>query len=175
MKVLTRIGQCADGKDRAVDPRRRSSVVVHRTGMGNCALDISRAFQAEGPAGDATGHHMPYTIVIGRYGIVEQALRIGDYGPHALSWSITGIGVALIGDMRVEPPTRLQYDALIEVCSVLCGWLGGPSVVWGHDELRDATRDPLRECPGRYLDMGRVRSDVQEHSRLACENAGFIF
>lgn len=175
MKVLTRIAQCADGHERAVDPKRRSAVVVHRTGMGSTAEEVSKGFQRAGPAGDATGHHMPYTIVIGKHGQVEQALHISDYGPHALAWSMPGIGVAVVGDPRVEPLPRLQYEALIEVCSTLAGWLGGASVVWGHDELRDATRDPLRECPGRYLDMGQVRRDVQEAARLACEDAGFIF
>ena len=169
------IEACCDGKTKPVDPRRRRAVVVHRCGMGEDAMAISQAFQAPGAPGNVTGHHMPYTIVVTRAGRIEQALRIGDCGPHALAWNITGIGVAMVGDLRSEPPTALQRAALIQVCSALSGWLGGASVVWGHDELRNASTDPLKECPGRFLDMGAVRRDVELASIAACESAGIVF
>lgn len=175
MIITDRIDACRDGRERSVPLSERRYVVVHRSGMGANAKTISEGFQAPGEAGDATGRQMPYHIVIGRYGSVEQALRLTDHAPHALSWSRPGIAVAVAGDPRVEPPTRLQYEALVEVCVVLSGWLGGAEVVRGHDELRDGSRDPARECPGRFLDMRKLRADVKEASRLSCENAGFYF
>ena len=175
MRVYDLIAACDDGKDRPLDVNRRRIVIVHRSGMGDDAVAISRAFQAPGEAGDATGHQMPYTFVITRDGAVEQALRIGDYGPHALSWSIEGIGVALVGDMREEPPTGYQRQSLIRLCSTLGRWLGGSTVVWGHDELVNASRDPNKECPGRLLCMDALRRDIDVENREACEAVGIVF
>jgi hypothetical protein len=175
MMVVDRIEACADGRIRPVDPHQRRVVIVHRTGMGADAAAVSRAFQSHPEAGAATGYQMPYTIVIRRDGVAEQALRIGDAGPHARAWNLTGIGVAVVGDPRHEPLPPVQYTSLVAVCATLAGWLGGAVTVRGHDELRRASGDPQKQCPGEYLPMQRLREDVSRAAQLACEAAGFVF
>jgi len=173
--IVNRIAVCDDGRFRTVPPSKRRYVIVHRSGMGETAPAIAAAFQSSEGPGSATGYQMPYHIVIGRYGSIEQALRLTDHAPHALAWSVSGIAIAVVGDPRIEPLTRLQYESLVKVCAVLSSWLGGASVVRGHDELKDGSRDPNRECPGRYLDMTALRADVEEASRMTCESTGFVF
>jgi len=175
MRVKNLIAFCDDGRERLIDVNQRRIVVVHRCGMGEDAVSVASAFQAPGQAGSATGHQMPYTFVVTRQGDVQQALRIGDVGPHALAWNVPGIGVALVGDMREEPATTEQRASLIELCRVLCGWLGKDECIWGHDELKGGSKDLSKECPGRYLDMGALRRDVEAATCYTCESAGIVF
>lgn len=138
------------------------------------AIEIARAFQAPGPAGEVTGYQMPYTIVVRPDGGVEQALAIGDVGPHARAWNIAGVGVALVGDQRHEAPPKPQYDALIWVCTVFAGWLGGAAHVFGHDELKGGSANARKECPGDKLDLQRLRGDIGDATASAVTKAGFV-
>lgn len=118
--------------------------------------------------GVATGGENPYTF-LGRYpGSVDQMLRVTDYGPHARRWSWTGVSYAVSGDFRVRPgntPHAGQWQDLVEMAALFRSWLGGSvrDVIHGHDELPHASHDASKECPGLFLDMHRLRWEVEAH------------
>jgi len=37
---------------------------------------------------------------------------------------------------------------------------GVDGVLFGHDELKGASKDPRKECPGRFVSMNSVRAEV---------------
>lgn len=171
MRIADRIDACQDGAERLVDLSSRTCVVVHRCSLGATAEEIATVYAQHPDIGPLTAFQMPYTIVVGPNEI-EQALRLGDYGPHALAWS-SGIGIAVVGDFRERPPSQWQYDALLQVCHTLSGWIGGAERIFGHDELEGGSRDPDKRCPGAALDMDRLRADVRAADLARVECAGF--
>ena len=172
-RPIDRIADCDDGKSRPVAIDERAAIVVHRCGMGGCAAEISAAYQQHPEAGPATGYQMPYTIVIRPDGFVEQALRLGDYGPHACAWNEIALGVACIGDFRSNDVPHDQWQALVAVCHVFSGWIGGASRIFGHDELDGGSADPAKRCPGEHLDMDTLRARVREADLLRVRCAGY--
>jgi N-acetyl-anhydromuramyl-L-alanine amidase AmpD len=133
--ILNRSAECEDGREKLLD------------------LD---------EAGPVTGYQMPYTFVIGADGEVEQALKLSDFGPHARAWNTKGVGIACVGDFRVDEPPAVQYNALVWLCTVIAKWLpGGANSIYGHDELGGARTDVAKQCPGHRLNMHRLRHHVR--------------
>ena len=74
----------------------------------------------------------------------------------------TTIGVALIGDFRQRPPTEAQRLAAVRLCADLAQELMlKPEAIVGHDELKEGSSDPDKECPGRYLPLPELRDEVR--------------
>ena len=176
-QVVDCIAQCAthDTTFRPLAEDRRSRLVIHRTGLGEHAEEICAAYAHDPAAAAVTGGQMPYTFIVTRSGIIEQALRVTDIGPHARAWSSTGIGVGIVGDFRSEPPTPEQWQALRVLAHVFSGWLGGPNAIVGHDELPNYSHDLTKRCPGELLEMTRLRWEVYaaDRARVAC--LGVVF
>lgn len=178
-----------DGKKRALDPRRVSKLIIHRVGinlkpsppvvLGDDAITISRHFVGKGipEVARATGGQQPYTFYVLKDGSIEQALELYDYGPHAMRWNDTGIGIACVGDFRFEEPTDEQWESLVWLCAQLCECCGiRPKDVWGHTELPNSSADPDKECPGKYLPTHKLREQVngrvRRQRRDRMKNAG---
>lgn len=156
MIISNCIAACGDGRARSIGLHRRTRLIIHRCEVGQTAAEISKAFTTDPELKPYTGSEMPYTFVIRRDGTIEQALPLSEYGPHARRWSIEGIGVACVGDFRKERPTPQQWDSLVELCVAFIPWLGDGSI-FGHTELRDASHDPNKVCPGKLLDLNALR------------------
>lgn len=161
MRVSGALGICQD-----VTPRRRvplgarTMVGVHRCGLGASAAAIAEAFRTVDGAYQATSGRMPYAFVVAPDGLIEQAALVVEVTPHVRGWNEACIGVCLIGDMRYEPPTSVQLRAAQWLCARLAALVGGPSKVWGHDELSGASADTGKRCPGRQLNMPAFRELV---------------
>lgn len=167
LQVKNRIAQCDDGKVRSRALKDITCVVVHRIEreLGLDAESIAKSFrnQEKYAAGSYTGGQMPYTLVICEDGDVQQALALSDVGPHAKKWNTPGIGIAVIGDFRYDPPKAAQWVHLVELSVELLRWLGvGSAALYGHDELEGGSGDPNKKCPGKNLDMHMLRTEVQK-------------
>ena len=166
MILKNRIVECDDGKARPRDIGRIRKVIIHRLeeALGQDAPTLAKAFRdtSKFAAGSYTGGEMPYSFVLTKSGVWEQALALGDVGPHAMRYNAEGVGLAVIGDFRHETPTAVQWIALVEFCCQLVNWIGLPvnECLFGHDELPGASKDQEKECPGRYIDMRELRSEV---------------
>lgn len=169
--VENRIRECWDGRERIVEMSKRRLIVVHRCELGETAEEVARGFRQVA----ATGGEMPYTFVLGRHGLVEQALRIQDVGPHARRWNTQGIGISLVGDFREQEPTSSQWMSLVALCHILSGWVDGPNAIYGHDELEGGSSDPNKECPGKHLSMDTLRYEVREANLARISFAGIKF
>lgn len=167
MILKNRIVECDDGKFRPRDINRLRKVIVHRIEeeLGEDAPALAKAFKdtTKFAAGSYTGGEMPYSFVLCKNGVWEQALQLGDVGPHAMRYNADGVGLAVIGDFRHQTPTAVQWIALVEFCTMLVGWMGVPveQCLFGHDELEGATKDPNKECPGKLIDMNELRNEVR--------------
>lgn len=167
MILKNRIAECDDGKLRPRDISKLQKIIVHRIEeeLGHDAPSLAKAFKdtTKFAAGSYTGGEMPYTFVLCTNGVWEQALALGDIGPHAMRYNAEGVGLAIIGDFRHQIPTAVQWVALVEFCVMLVGWRGQPveRCLFGHDELPGASSDPNKECPGKHIDMNELRNEVR--------------
>lgn len=167
LRVRNRIADCVDGKPHSRALKDIDKVVVHRIEreLGLDAPAIARSFQdtAKFKAGSYTGGEMPYTFIICEDGMVDQALELSDAGPHVRRYNHCAVGVAVIGDFRYDEPKAAQWVNLVELSVELLRWLGlGSHGLYGHDELPDASADPLKKCPGKNLDMNVLRLEAQK-------------
>jgi hypothetical protein len=187
--IVDVIEQCDDKKPSDRDPSQLRRIAIHRCGrdmryginLGGTAVEICAHYTGRNKkypeVAKATGKEVPYTFMIGGdlgdpqwNGVVWQTLPIYDIGKHARRWSERCVGIGVIGDARIKPPSRKQRDALIDLCVELCllfdiDPLGVdedthlPYLV-AHDELPGGSKDPDKLCPGDLLPMNEVRRDV---------------
>lgn len=178
MKVVNRLLECDDGRQRPLSLARRNRIVIHRCSLGATAEEISRSFQRDAAARSVTGGQMPYTFVVRQDGVIEQALALSDFGPHALSWSDDGIGVACVGDYRKEVPSPDQWASVVSLCTSLSIYLG-EARIYGHGELPGGSRRATIKCPGPFFGLARLRKDVSkaldERAEEALLSAGVVF
>ncbi len=140
--------------------RRIDGIVIHRCESGNNAEQVKAAESARG-----FGYHLFVT----RDGRVER-MYDDDAAPwHALHWSPYTIAIAVYGDFVAADKSRnhTPTDAQLAACVTLCAELvekyttskGSPWIA-GHTELKRATTDPSKVCPGERFPMAWLRAKV---------------
>lgn len=116
----------------------------------------------------ALGWTLPYAIMVGLGGETWQGRRLLDVTPHALAFNKGAIGLGVLGDFRLLPPERLQWNACVDFAAKLLTLWPHLEVV-GHTELGDrATTQKGKQCPGKLFDMNCFRQEVE---RFRFENA----
>lgn len=160
-------------------------IMVHRVGkdqkyginLGDTAESIADHFVGQNKqypeVAKATGGMVPYNYVItgakGIDGNVYKLLPDGAWGPHAMAWSSTHYGVAMIGDFRYHPPTANQWHALtflcadlLLTCDIYTQSLQEPVInkIFGHTDVRGSSSDQNKRCPGSYVNISHLRDEV---------------
>lgn len=168
--VLHRIGDAADappgeGRDVAgiidfftTTPAGVATVTV--PGSWESKVPLIEKWRSEGiPKSNLERAFVPYQFLIDPQGVVSQMLPLQAVGAHAPGYNQSGIGVAFIGDFRVDSPTREQLDSGVAVCVAILRQhhLTPASVkLLGHDEVRS----PPKECPGANYPLAEIRQRI---------------
>lgn len=108
-----------------------------------------------------------YNFLIERDGKVVPGRSLEIPGAHcsASGMNRQGIGVAVIGNLEVHPPTGEAWFSLVLLCARLCREHGiPPARVLGHREVPGAAT----LCPGKHLPLGVLREEVK---RLLTQSA----
>lgn len=138
----------------------------------NFGLHVSKWFQSH-PRIGLTGGGTPYHFVIG-YSKTFQCLPLKDCGVHARRWNTKALAIAVQGDFNHEHPTAYQKYAVDLLSASLCRFLGAVDV-WGHTELPEATKDPMKRCPGAYMYMHNRRIAIRQlWSENKCREIPYI-
>jgi len=161
-------------KYRQRDPNLITHCVIHRSGPWPAAYgdpqdaqDLVNIFCHKEEVGKYVGYKMPYTFVLNPHNrVVYQSNYITAVTPHAKSQNKTGIGIAILQDLRNEALTPEAYVTLVKFCAYLRQTTGLDLTVAGHTDLPGATDDPDKECPGKMLDCARLDEDVRLAQRL---------
>lgn len=105
--------------------------------------------------------HVGYHYLIGRgkpfsrSGKVYHGRPEAYVGAHALGFNRSSIGIALIGDLDKQKPTREQLVSLFRFLKEKTAQYNIPvGNVLGHRELPGVTKT----CPGRNIDMEFIRA-----------------
>ena len=141
-------------------------------GRKSMTISIARRL-VDDPKITATGHELAYTFLVDPVGTWWQCLPLSDTGRHARRWNQQAVGVGVIGDFRKSKPPDAQLHSLVDGVVDLCmalkidpqGQVKGSEFtpcLAGHDELPGGSKDPDKKCPGRYLPMEILRSDVDD-------------
>lgn len=165
-------------------PVRQSTkyLVLHRIGVGRCATDVERFF-TDTPEGVATvtvrpqrisetvkkwkmngvperykaRAFVPYHFVIGLNGQITQFLDYDARGAHCYGFNSHSIGIACIGDFRIEKATDAQMYASMVLCRDLLFKYGDTVRVKRHDDLRRINNQRIKGCPGRNFPFERIK------------------
>ena len=153
-----------DYRAHVVDPARQRprsvirQLVLHRVG----GPDYPRETEALVPALlSAWGTACPYWAFVEHDGRTVVVSDLVDVGAHAAAWNQPGLGIGVVGDFRVEDPTDVQLDAVVDVLVWACRTLDlEASAIDGHTNLPRSTRWPSKRCPGPRFPLKRVIGDV---------------
>lgn len=185
MSVGVIIDQVKDAKEQIRDSKAIEGLMIHRVGVdlktgaviGYDAKTIADAFTGRNDrwaqVAKVTGRQNPYSFYVGgglgpeHYdGYIWQTLPLDEIGHHGLRFSHSHLGIALIGDFRVRPPTERQWLAAVDLCADLCLLIGLASRrVVGHGEVEHAHRGNKAPgkpgaCPGDFLAMKAFRAGI---------------
>lgn len=71
--------------------------------------------------------------------------------PHAYMINRIAIGIAVIGDFRIEP---IPYECMLSCAAIIANiWQTYPkATVHGHTEIGKTSRHKGKKCPGQYFD-----------------------
>lgn len=164
VKVLDRVIHNVSAPNRDID--RINWLMFHRVGWADPrewesrgftidAAGVRKFYETNPEAAKATGGKMPYTFTIDPSGVIEQSWPLGETAWHARRFSIEAIGVALLGDFRIQPPTENALWSAAELTALLTTFWTQLDPV-GHSEIQGAVA-PGKVCPGHLLDMDRLR------------------
>lgn len=135
-------------------PRPRTTKIVchHTAGAARQSVeDIHAYHQKIGWSG------IGYNLVQTEDGVWREGRGMDAEGAHASGHNSTAIGICLTGNFERDPVPEDRYESLVDMCVYLVRRYGlRSSDVVGHRELPGATT----LCPGKHIDMGRLRSDV---------------
>ena len=140
--------------------------VIHRSGpwpkkygQPKTAQDLRDIF-ADKSLG--TNGKMPYSFVYNPdRRIVYQAHYVTTVTPHAKSQNVSGLGIAILRDLRSEALNLQEYSTFVKFLAYLKFSINPKQtfIVKGHTDLPDSTSDPNKECPGQLLDCAQLDYD----------------
>lgn len=109
------------------------------------------------------GHGMPD-------GQIEPGRQELDSGAHCWGYNNCSIGICIVGDTDVTPPTVSQYEMLVSKLVQLCQKYMIPvKHIRGHRETVSG-RTEGKTCPGKRVDMDKLRSEVANRLQEAASN-----
>ena len=131
------------------------AVVVHHTAAGEQSAEEIAKFHVESRGFPGIGYH----YLIHRGGAVEKVNAVRTVSFHCGEWNRRAVGVAVVGNLERGLATDRQWGVLVELVTELCRAFGvGAAQVVGHREVPGART----LCPGRNMDMERLRKEVVE-------------
>ena len=142
-------------------PKPRSAtrgIVVHHTAAppSQSVEDIHAYHQEIGWIG------IGYSLVQTADGVWREGRGIDTEGAHAKGYNRDTIGICLTGNFETRPVPDDRWLSLVSMCAALCRRYGlSAADVRGHRELPGAAT----LCPGKYIDMDRLRREVSERLR----------
>lgn len=142
-------------------------IVIHRVGVNDRygikwdddPKAICDKFITDKDVGKYTGFKVPYHFIVNSHGMVGQCIPLSRQGSHAKSHNRNSIAIAAYGDFRTDEPSYVQVltmRSLVEYLQIRFG-VTADNVV-GHSDLNGGSTDPLKECPGIYMDLRCVTS-----------------
>jgi hypothetical protein len=178
LHVVDRTAVCVPMKPRLINLEKVRRVVLHRLSLvkrtpenphpvADDKLDakaVARAFIGHPEMG--TGGVAPYTALDCQDGDTEQMLPLVVRGAHAGGYNSTSWSLAVGGNWDEREMPDATWERMIETLSVLAVL---PRTVVGHDELKGSSSDPTKRCPGRFVNMSKVRAEVKKRLPVGSE------
>lgn len=137
-----------------------SIIVIHHAAHSSATVDdIHRWHKQNGWSG--FGYHFYIT----KDGQVYRGRPENSIGAHCKGYNQSSLSICLQGNFEVEKVSKIQFEALIQLCQYLCN-KHAISTIKGHSELKSTS------CPGLNLPLMEVRQMVFEEIDTYTVKAG---
>jgi len=132
----------------------RRIIIHHSATETGCARVFRSLHRAVNGWVDIGYHFVIGNGSLSRDGDVEEGRPAWAVGAHARHNNEDSIGVCLVGDMNLHPPTEEQLRSLGRLMATLMARHGlGPEDLYLHGDLPGCST----ECPGSHLTLELVR------------------
>jgi hypothetical protein len=141
-----------------------TAIVIHHSGTANGNAEIFDRWHR-----DRQWDGVGYDFVIGNGtdsgdGEVEVTFRwreqkVGAHCKTPDNWAnAEAVGICLVGNFNLEPPTESQKEALVKLVRFLQDWYAiPPGRVYGHGATPGASET---ECPGAFFSVSALDAMV---------------
>ncbi|MGH1502802.1 MAG: peptidoglycan recognition protein family protein [Acidimicrobiales bacterium] len=138
--------------------RRTRKIVIHRTGGPDWPKRTEDLIDALLNHPHGWGGKVPYTFFVEATGRIVQAAPIDRVTPHAWKRNPDTLGIAFIGDFRVQMATEIAYRNGGRLVRELRKMFGlSVEDITRHDLLSRGSKYPDKKCPGPLLDVAQLR------------------
>lgn len=112
-----------------------------------------------------TGGKVPYhKLYKPKHGVMLDVLPLMLNGVHARIYNDESVGVAVLGYWKKD--TFTKYDDLahylMSIAVTVMEYTGDFPTLHGHTELPGGSSDKNKVCPGRGIDMERLRDEYED-------------
>ncbi|GIX41651.1 MAG: hypothetical protein KatS3mg129_1384 [Leptospiraceae bacterium] len=142
--------------------KRWRYIVVHHTASDIGNLEYYKRLHQKERGWDDVAYH--FVIDNGTFQTIPGQIEESDLwkkrkrGYSTRNWLVNtfGIAIVIVGNLQKHPPLPQQYESLIHLITNLAKEYNiPPERIFGHREIQNT------ECPGKYLNMAKVRLDVK--------------
>lgn len=111
---------------------------------------------------DNIGYHFGIENVYGKLTVLP-GRQIGEVGAHAKGFNDKSIGICLVGNYDIEPPSKDRVDVLSGLCRNLQIEFKIPRdhVISHHETFTYQGIKPPKTCPGLSFDMDNFRKSLR--------------
>lgn len=148
------------GSEPASKIKALKHILIHRNTVARTGVELAEWFNKPGPYKSKC----PYHFLVRRDGQVDWCVDLDKATPGAKNANSSSIQIAVDWDMHLSIAPDAVYNALVGItCFVklLCP----EADIQGHMEQDPLGRsnDPKKDCPGKHLDMVKLRKEVKEY------------
>lgn len=167
---------------------RVNKIVVHTTDRDWSILQLAQYDIGPNHISDTGCPAITYHDVVMKNGTVFHTLPYKEVSHHAGGYNTGSVAVALMykctneGSKIQNHPTVNAMKALISHCGKMCLKFGlTPDRIFGHRELKGTgwfldkygSKRLRKSCPGRFVDLDKLRKAVAEYMQIYLRIQGF--
>lgn len=161
MKIIDKRNSLVKHKSKTYNRRARNeirNIAIHHSATTSGSAEAFARYHVNQLDWPGVAYH----YVINQDGTIDQCHDPEVVTYHVGNSNRRALGVCMVGDFRVQDPTKEQWNALYDLLVHLMSMLNvNANNVWGHQEFPGYSWKP---CPS--LSMEQIRSNLIKNKRI---------
>jgi N-acetyl-anhydromuramyl-L-alanine amidase AmpD len=137
-------------------------IVLHHAASSCCSIEEIHYWHLQ-KGWSGCGYH----FFVRKDGLVYKGREENIVGAHCKNHNTGSIGICAEGDYSKETMTKLQKEAIVELCEYLIGKYEIKNI-YGHKELG------VIECPGEKYPLQEIKEEAKSNVNLGNSYSGYL-